>query len=183
MHVVERMPGKKQKVQGRIKYHPALIEEMANAETSSTPRLLPMIVPPKPWMTMESGGYLTQSSMQPLVRLTDNQYMRGLLKSADTQGQLNTVLHGLDVLGATPWRINKKLLKIVVECWKSGDAWPSIVQKDPFVLEDIATPPNGAGKAEWWKFFDSRAKFKNSEQSRYSQRCDANYKVLIAKAV
>jgi DNA-directed RNA polymerase len=127
-HCIDQNKKEAFKVQGFVRFHPKLMAEMMerDAKPSVGPRLLPMLVPPKPWMTYDSGGYLTQTSAQPLVRIVGNHELRDLLKEADTQGDLETVFHGLDILGATPWRVNKLLLDVTMTCWNLQGTWPCI---------------------------------------------------------
>jgi DNA-directed RNA polymerase len=67
----------------------------------------------------------------PLVRILGNYELQDMLRVADTQGDLETVFHGLDILGATPWRVNKRLLNITLECWKLQGDWPCIAANVP----------------------------------------------------
>ena len=49
---------------GVVNFHPAVIEMLSQDRLTDTldPRFLPMLVPPKPWIAFNHGGYLTRNS-------------------------------------------------------------------------------------------------------------------------
>lgn len=174
----------KMRMQGMIRYHPQLVRDLVENRISAStiPRLLPMIVPPRPWTNQSSGGYLTHSNLQPLVRINGNRQLGKLLRTADEEGHLHTVFHALDVLGATPWRINKAVLQIVTVCWNEGKEWPClpVLESVPDIEKPSDYDTNPKSKSAYWA---KKYKRENKEKARYSQRCDSNYKILLAKAV
>lgn len=82
---------------------------------------LPMIVAPKPWRGWDDGGYLTRNSqrMNPLVR-SGNRKHRQLVEDAIKAGSMDRCLMALNVIQATPWRINRRMLDIITECHERG---------------------------------------------------------------
>ncbi|MCO5597929.1 hypothetical protein L7F22_052015 [Adiantum nelumboides] len=82
------------------------------------PRHLPMLVPPKPWLSYDSGGYYSVKSRA--LRFKDDFEQGSYLKAASDDGTLEYVLAGLDVLGSTAWNINKDVFAVVTEVWNSG---------------------------------------------------------------
>lgn len=120
-HVIESANGESI---GKIKYHQKLLEAIMSSSSSFfVPRLLPMIVPPRPWQAPDNGGYLTHSRSQPLIRMHGNIYQAAMVDEADKKGYLHTIYHALDVLGATPWRVNRRLLDVCMQCWNEGSEW------------------------------------------------------------
>lgn len=182
-HCIDQHIKSKFKVQGFIRFHHELLSLLMSrdAEFTAPPRLMPMVVPPKPWMMCESGGYLTESSAQPLVRVNGNFVLKEMLQVADARGDLETVFHGLDILGATPWRVNKEMLEIILECWQSEKEWPSIPENA--IVEPIPKPVGKKDAAYFVKYYAEKKRLENAEKKRYSMRCDANYKILLAKSV
>jgi len=87
-------------------------------------RMLPMLVAPRPWLTWNNGGYLKSSNE--CIRVHFNTEHLDYVKEADERGHLSTVLHALDVLGVTPWRINAAIFDVVSKIWNSGEALAGI---------------------------------------------------------
>ncbi|KAI9503261.1 hypothetical protein BX070DRAFT_252646 [Coemansia spiralis] len=145
-----------------------------------TPRHLPMLVPPRPWLTYNHGGYLTQN--EPCMRFKDNHEQLHLLKQASNDDRLYTLLSGLDALGQTRWAINRSVFAAVSKVWNSGremaDIPPSTFSTpEPQKPEDIETD-----KMARAKYYAELREWRNSRANQHSIRCDCNYKVEIAKA-
>jgi len=86
-----------------------------------------MLVPPKLWLTYNSGGYLSfrcrlALSDPPLshlfvlsvrlavcVRMKEDPFQLSFIKMADSQGALRQLLTGLDILGKAAWTVNSKV--------------------------------------------------------------------------
>lgn len=146
------------------------------------PRLLPMLVHPKPWLSYNSGGYLSTKSV--CMRIKDSAEQLVYLSKASENDHLANVLAGLDVLGSTCWRVNKNVFNVILEVWNEGEALADI---PPVVNEHAALPP----KPENYDT-DPKAKFnwvsevkqvQTNERNNHSLRCDVNYKVETARAV
>jgi DNA-directed RNA polymerase len=58
---------------GVIKLNPQLIQYLSKESVGDSvhPRMLPMLVHPRPWLTYNSGGYLTSPSMNYYYFLQD----------------------------------------------------------------------------------------------------------------
>lgn len=107
-----------------------------------------------------------------------------LLAGSQKDGQLESVLMGLDVLGRVPWRINESILRTAIELWNQGvnvsDLSPSAASTDssnyPFMKrEDFE-------KVEDYREYCRKAVDSRNEQSRqHSMTCDTNYKLEIAR--
>jgi DNA-directed RNA polymerase len=173
---------------GILKYHPYICELLSNDPVRSTlaPRMLPMVVQPRPWLTYMSGGYLTSRS--PCMRVKDqNPEQFAYLRAAAKNNRLNFVLASLDVLGSTPWEVNPEVLNVVLQVWNSGEEFASI----PPLLDDekkkkiIPKPPpdldtNPSARRE---HKESLRRYQNNVRNAYSLRCDTNYKIEIARMV
>lgn len=156
------------------------------------PWALPMLVPPRPWLTSNSGGYLTQRMC--CVRVKDDPVHFAIIQQADKSGSMDKILLGLDVLGRTPWRINDSILNVALSLWNSG--------VNVSVLEDLRRPqPDGdsttekqpSAKMEYRKReqFESQAEYvqyvreainqREAQAKAHSTMCDTNYKLEIAR--
>ncbi|ORZ30220.1 hypothetical protein BCR44DRAFT_1445869 [Catenaria anguillulae PL171] len=149
---------------GIVKYHPAISEMLSRepVKATLTPKLLPMVVRPRAWLTYMSGGYLTSRS--PCMRIKDNNPEQlAYLRAAAKHNRLNYILASLDVLGSTAWKVNEDVFKVVLEVWNSGEA-----------------PEEKAGP-KYREFLKKKEEFGNFVRNAYSLRCDTNYKVEVAR--
>lgn len=81
------------------------------------PLVYPFIVPPKPWTSANEGGFWThyQTLKFNLIKTRDKQ----TIKNAEEHG-LEPVFKALNVIQATKYRINKKVLKVMEAARNSG---------------------------------------------------------------
>lgn len=94
---------------------------------------IPMIVPPKPWVSFEEGGYYgCLAPYAKLLRLSRNKsvyqynYMRKL-----KQLDLTPVFRAVNAVQATPWVINRKVLDVMEEIVKQGGGVGGIPLMNP----------------------------------------------------
>ncbi|KAI9246437.1 hypothetical protein BDA99DRAFT_526873 [Phascolomyces articulosus] len=179
-HTYQYVKGKRV---GIIKFSEPLTKLLSREPVRDTlhPRLLPMIVHPRPWLSYNSGGYLSAKSS--CMRIKDSPEQLVYLHKASEQDRINAVLAGLDVLGSTQWRVNKNVFDVVLEAWNTGEAVADI---PPAIDEPAPLPP----KPENYDT-DPKAKFnwvnmvkqqQTEEKNKHSLRCDVNYKVETARA-
>ncbi|OSD03827.1 DNA/RNA polymerase [Trametes coccinea BRFM310] len=167
---------------GVIKFNPAVAERMSKDPIAETlhPRHLPMLVKPKPWLSYNNGGYLYNRTWA--MRFKESREQELYLRHASDAGRLELVFAGLDVLGSTPWKVNRRVFDVVLEVWNSGKRYPKIPPAVPDEPEP-ERPPNME--------FDNKAKavyierqkaWQQAKASNHSDRCSVNYKVEIARA-
>ncbi len=98
------------------------------AECLLVPSYRPMIMPPRPWKDGHGGGFLVVSP--------------GLIKRQDAvpeplpHGDDRIVCEVLNALQETPWRINRRLLKVMAAAYKAGE--PKDVLPPPLPDEKAA---------------------------------------------
>ncbi|KDR74040.1 hypothetical protein GALMADRAFT_212223 [Galerina marginata CBS 339.88] len=167
---------------GVIKIHSLVTDRLAKDSLERTihPRHLPMLVKPKPWINYNNGGYLYNKSHA--MRFKDSQEQEVYLREATNAGNVELVYAGLDVLGATPWVVNKAIFDIVVTVWNSGER----MGKMPPAVFDQPEPaiPEGADKdlqARSHHIVRQRA-WAGAKANNHSDRCSVNYKIEIARA-
>ncbi|CAN3359250.1 DNA-directed RNA polymerase, mitochondrial [Diutina catenulata] len=166
---------------GVIKLHKEVMRQLGGSDVSSCvhAQLLPMLVPPKPWVSQSRGGFLYTQSQ--LVRTRDSPETSAYLKAAADAGNMNEVYEGLNVLGNTAWTINKQLFEVVSHFWNTGEAFAGMAP----VVDTPTLPPPVPRDAEPQDKFEYQRKVKlalNEVASFRSQRCDTNYKLEIARA-
>ncbi|GMH34103.1 hypothetical protein BSKO_01937 [Bryopsis sp. KO-2023] len=107
--------------EGVLTIHPAVIraiEDCGMHTTIALERALPMVYPPKEWRAHRTGGYL--SLISNVMRVRGNEEQMELLRVADGNGSMKSIYKALNVLGNTPWKINKEVLDIVSQVWEQG---------------------------------------------------------------
>lgn len=167
---------------GVIKLNEVIAKRLDKDSIQETlhPRHLPMLVPPKPWTSHDSGGYY--SVRQSAMRFKDSAEQGSYLRAASDNGDLDTVLAALDVLGNTSWKINKPIFDVMLEVWNSGK---DIADMPPIEMEtpEPQKPDNYDHDIKARSVYLQRLKQWNQQRaSNHSQRCDVNYKLEIARA-
>ncbi|KAJ2820856.1 DNA-directed RNA polymerase, partial [Coemansia sp. 'formosensis'] len=143
-------------------------------------RHLPMLVPPRPWLTFNSGGYLSQD--EPCMRIKDNAEQLRYLKKASNDDRLYTLLAGLDSLGLTKWSINRPVFDAVRKVWNSGKELGKIPARTFDVPEPARPDDYETNDKARFKHRMEVQEWNNNRASQHSERCDCNYKVEIARA-
>lgn len=167
---------------GVIKLNSFILDQMDKASLTGVlhPRQLPMLVPPRPWVSHDSGGYFTERKS--VMRLKDSNEQGSYLREASKAGQLDKVLASLDVLGQTAWRVNRAVLAVMTEVWNSGEGLGDLPPRhldvpEPQKPDDYAT---NLRSRHVYNQLVIRAQAAHS--ANHSQRCDINYKLEIARA-
>ncbi|KAJ2615523.1 DNA-directed RNA polymerase [Coemansia sp. RSA 1365] len=173
---------RKGKRYGMVTPHKSLMELFRSESIAGFmhARHLPMLVPPRPWLAYNSGGYLTRD--EPCMRMQENHEQLRYLKRASNEDRLTTLLTGLDALGMTRWAINHTVFAAVKRAWNSGHAVAEIPASvynapEPQKPEDFET-----SKQAKFKYYAEMREWRNAHANQHSQRCDCNYKIEIAQA-
>lgn len=138
-----------------------------------------MVVPPRPWMAWNDGGYYYARSQ--VVRTKSSKEQEIYVRAASARGDLDQLFQGLDVLGQTAWKINKRVFEVVLRAWNSGEKFADI----PASKLDIDLPPAPAPSADPGHRVDwlnKAREMKKQEINNHSQRAGINFKVEIARA-
>nr|ABC17816.1 mitochondrial RNA polymerase [Tigriopus californicus] len=174
-----------------VKPHPVLTSLFAIGKLSdlSFPVTeLPMVVPPRPWVSDSSGGYLLHE-----VEMT----RRPVEEAVETPRSPNTLLPTLDALnqlGSTPWIINKPILECIVEVFRHPKKYNAYLKRVgiPRHPEDIEPPSEAISKAKFRDMTrDQYTAFQQGQAQRqayiqlkaesYSLWCDTLYRLSIAQ--
>lgn len=84
------------------------------------PILLPMVAPPKDWISPFEGGYLSPYlKRNKLVKTNSKEY---LYKIANKNKELEGVYSAINYLQSPAWRINTKVLNVYLALWEKGNA-------------------------------------------------------------
>ncbi|OAX44242.1 DNA/RNA polymerase [Rhizopogon vinicolor AM-OR11-026] len=177
-HAYEYVRGQKL---GVIRLNPVVSERIAKDGVRETlhPRHLPMLVKPKPWLSYDQGGYLYNRSAA--MRFKDCQEQQTYLDHASALGNVELVYAGLDVLGSTPWKVNRKIFDVVLKVWNSGER----LCKVPPAAYDQPEPekPQNMNDIKAKSVYGTRLKaYMQDRANNHSDRCSVNYKIEIARA-
>ncbi|EGW34784.1 uncharacterized protein SPAPADRAFT_47865 [Spathaspora passalidarum NRRL Y-27907] len=164
---------------GAIKLHSDLVKSINRSSLDSCvqPQHMPMPVKPKDW----DGYYGRGQVMSPLVRVRDSPETAAYVKTAARNGNLDQVYAGLNVLGNTAWTVNKDIFKVISHYWNTGKEFLDI----PGVLDKPILPPKPERSDDpsiKYKYRKLVTQLKSEFSTMRSQRCDANYKLEIARA-
>ncbi|KAJ6526642.1 hypothetical protein DFH09DRAFT_1187655, partial [Mycena vulgaris] len=160
--------------------NPVVSQRLSTDPVVVHPRHLPMLVKPKPWINYNEGGYLHSRSH--VMRFKDSIEQRSYLKHASEQGHVELVYAGLDVLGSTPWRINRRIFDVVLEVWNSGKRlgkMPPDVYDEP---EPEAPPDSDTDLLQRNIYLTRLRAYNQSKASNHSDRCSVNYKIEISRS-
>lgn len=151
-----------------IRPHPIFIQLYRGSEPENltfTANTVPMMCPPKPWITPNNGGYLMTKA--DLIRLpNESPEQMALIKQSDL-AEFYPPLDALNQLGCIPWRINTYILDLVVKLFNSGG---SAKFKVPLKV------PTDMSEAK-----NSETHLRAQEiANMYSLWCDALYKISLA---
>ncbi|TFK67999.1 DNA/RNA polymerase [Pluteus cervinus] len=167
---------------GVIRLNAVVAERIAKDGLRETlhPRHLPMLVKPKPWLSYDQGGYLYNKNVA--MRFKDSMEQLSYLKQASAAGNVELVYAGLDVLGSTPWKVNRRVFDVVLQVWNSGER----LGKLPPAVYDLPEPE----RPQNWEtdlkarsvFLQRQKAFNQGKANNHSDRCNVNYKIEIARA-
>lgn len=112
----------------------------------------PMVVPPRPWVNMETGCYYEDRTARTvkLVR-TFNKDHKSLIRQAIADGQMDYVLQAVNAIQSTAWAINADILALVKWAFDQG------MDGLGLPANTLLTVPPKLGK-ETWDAMTSREK-------------------------
>ncbi|EJF55919.1 DNA/RNA polymerase [Dichomitus squalens LYAD-421 SS1] len=167
---------------GVIKFNPAVADRMSKDPIADTlhPRHLPMLVKPKPWLSYNNGGYLYSRSWA--MRFKDSREQEIYLRHASEAGRLELVFAGLDVLGSTPWQINRRVFDVVLQVWNSGERFAKIPPAIPDEPEPVRPENMDTDNKAKVVYLERQRQWMQNKAANHSDRCSVNYKVEIARA-
>jgi DNA-directed RNA polymerase len=117
------------------------------------------------------------------MRFKDSIEQEVYLREATNAGSVELVYAGLDILGSTPWKINRSIFDVVVKVWNSGvrmGKLPPAVFDQP---EPVLDPTKEADMEENRDHILKHRMWAQRRANNHSDRCSVNYKIEIARAV
>lgn len=147
---------------------------------SALAKHLPMVSEPRAWQGPRRGGFLRHNVS--VMRATpDQEQVRQYARIAAERGDLDQVFAGLDILGKTPWIINRNVFDVMLEAWNSGEAVANLAPLNP----KIDLPPEPAQSESEYRhrqWARQTRQLENEKAGAHSQRCFQNFQMEIARA-
>lgn len=164
----------------RFEIAPEIVQYIAHNDKEMADLLFknrPMVIPPKTWTNPINGGYYINLKRPiPLVRLNEKTVM-------DLYGDLDMpdVYKAVNAIQETPWRINKRVLKVAQEIskWKhipDGLEMPLAEPEEPPVRPEEANKDPNVQK-EWRK---AMVIYFQRDNKRKSKRYAVNAQLALA---
>ncbi|KAI9874259.1 MAG: DNA-directed RNA polymerase [Pleopsidium flavum] len=166
---------------GVVRLNSEMVKKLSKEPLSGlVAKHLPMVVEPRPWKSVDEGGYLTSSVQAMRIKNGDIQ-QRQYAEAATEKGDMEQVFSGLDVLAKTSWKINRGVFNVMLDAWNSGEAIANLPPEKP----DIVYPrePEASDDPMARKRWMREIKMAENEKSGlHSQRCFQNFQLEIARA-
>ncbi|KAK1432956.1 hypothetical protein QVD17_09859 [Tagetes erecta] len=160
---------------GVIECDPLVRKGLDRASKHVVMPYMPMLIPPVKWTGYDKGAYLFLPSY--IMRIHGAKQQREVLKRTPKEN-LQPVFDALDTLGNTKWRVNKRVLSVVDRIWSSGGRLAGLVDRHDLPLPEKPDTEDEEQLTKWkWKV----KKLKKENRERYSQRCDIELKLTVAR--
>ena len=166
---------------GVVRMNAAMAQKLSKEPVhSALSKHLPMIVEPAPWKGYKQGGYLLQAVSVVRMGLGDQQ-MKSYVQAAAESGDMDQIFAGLDVLGRTPWKINRGVFNVMIEAWNTGTAIANMPPENPKLDYPPEPEPSDDPRVrQAWRY---RIKVIDNERSGFhSTRCFQNFQLEVARA-
>ena len=166
---------------GVIRMNTAMGEKMSKEPLGSAlAKHLPMLTEPTPWTNHNRGGFLDQSLS--VVRIGSNhKQSQAYIKAAANSGDLSQVFAALNVLGKTPWRINKQVFEVMLQVWNSGEAIADIPPENP-TFDYPPEPSPSDDMITRTKYAYRLKEIEGRRDGLHSERCFLNFQMEVARA-
>eukprot|EP00794_Sanderia_malayensis_P016234 gene16234-17872_t len=168
---------------GILKMHPAMARIYKSYLTNQgdiamETEKVPMLVPPRPWTSVNQGGYLVHPT--PIVRtIMDRYQLKDLNEQAD-DGKLTAIYDSLNYLGTTCWKVNTKILDIMIDIFNgTGDTKLEIFGPDFPPIPKMKTRKDMT-EEERQAFLKERKALKKFNSEIFALRMDLLYKLSVA---
>ena len=124
--------------------HKIFLEDEYLSWAANTTRHMPMVVPPSDWTDHNTGGYRWLEV--DMMRTHRSNVQKEALQHAD----ISVVCDGLNILGKTPWKINKKILEVGEYCWENDIPIGDIPSRTDLEVPPEPIYPSAAFDADFY---------------------------------
>jgi DNA-directed RNA polymerase len=162
---------------GYVKAHPHILNLLRGTvyKIKIESDKVPMLVPPRPWVSAFDGGYLLLPTS--LVRTPPESYHNELLSEKSTS--LTAVCDAVNYVSQCSWRVNSRILNLIVDIFrKNGNDDLNVPTAEFPHLPEI---PKNASIEERRLILKQRKEVKKVSRELYSLRMDMLYRLSLAK--
>lgn len=150
----------------------AWLEKSHEAAEILCPVYIPMVVAPRKWDSVWSGGYLGVAfGRRPLVKVSNRRYLETLDKN-----EMPAVYSAVNRIQETRWQINGPVMDVLKNAWESGLSVGDMPGRSPLPIPakpvDIET---NADSRRQWRKIAARAHFEND--------CLRSKRIAVGKTV
>lgn len=166
---------------GSIRLNRSLIAQLSSEPVHCTlEKHLPMLVEPKPWVDFNNGAFLNHRVEAVRNKTYDWEQLR-YNTTAASNGDMNQMFAGLNILSRTPWRINRQVFDVMVAGWNSGEKLGKI-PPEKLPVESPDEPPPSADILVRRLWVRQMKEVDTQRASLKSQRCFVNFQLEVARA-
>ncbi|CAL8471810.1 g11352 [Coccomyxa elongata] len=195
--------GKVLKRIGKVLCHYDILRQLSTVREVHdllTPRFQPMLIPPLPWRSPDSGGHLImRHNITRSHKFQEDHWQQKALLIAQERSPdgLSRVYDALTTIGEVAWRVNKPVLEVVEKAWAAGMHITGLPFKTDMAPIEASTSSrfrtdnNGrqllitmTGEETWAeerKRFNANRRRKKKNCEMYSLRSDLNLKLMVAE--
>lgn len=159
---------------GVVKVHPFLPKQFETCLELflSGSYLLPMLHPPKEWVSPENGGFF--DDLVPLVKSIDQESTSFYMAQAHRTGQLDSIYESLNALGSVSWAINPSMLGVFNDAMSDKGGFMHIPGiKAPDSCEMLEKPQRCDFKAEK-DYLSALARHRLTREARLKKKKEAH---------
>ena len=139
-----------------------------------------MLVEPKPWVDFNNGAFLNHRVQAVRNKSYDWEQLR-YNTTAASNGDMNQMFAGLNILARTPWRINRQVFDIMVAGWNSGEKLGKM-PPEKLAVESPEEPPPSADILVRRLWVRQMREVETQRASLKSQRCFLKFKIELARS-
>ncbi|XP_015791535.1 DNA-directed RNA polymerase, mitochondrial [Tetranychus urticae] len=140
--------------------------------------LLPMLVPPTPWVSIQNGGYLLSES--DFIRPVGSDEDSSISLDLASRHNILPIFDSLNALSMVAWKINTKILDILIELFREcGDLSLDIPLHDS-KMPTLPSFVEARTNQERFLIVQKRGRIKQEKAEMYSLWCECLYKLSIA---
>jgi DNA-directed RNA polymerase len=149
--------------------HEAL-KKLVDAAEYVAPVFLPTLIPPKRWVSYRDGGYFTPYvPPPPLVRFkaANEVQARGAAQEYDAW-DMPRVYDALHAIQETGWRVNRRVLDVVLAFWEKDRGWAALPIQEPVKIPEcpVDYAPRTPQMRAWRETEQGKAWRKAAAQAR-----------------
>lgn len=140
-----------------------------------------MLSPPVPWVSIRTGGYLVNPCE--IVRLPAQAILqKQRLQEAETNS-LYPSFDSLNQLAAVPWKVNTKILDVILSVFNAGGSSKLDVPEPASSLKPPSNFTPNMDKTERFQLFKQKLQYRRKKAEMYSLWCDCLYRLSLADHV